>query len=77
MGLRETIADAFASMKQTQPISEKLFSFGNTILTHRELSAQEAAHITFGFPLVQSSRSVVFINCSPPHKRTKMLKPAQ
>ena len=53
MGLRQAIADAFASMKQIQPISQKLFSLGNIILTHRELSAQEVAYITFGLPLVQ------------------------
>ena len=44
------------------------------MLTHRELSAQEAAYRLCHLPLKENSRKVVFLNSARPEKRTRLLK---
>ncbi|XP_070548911.1 uncharacterized protein [Ptychodera flava] len=47
---------------------------GNKFLNNVEISAQEAAYIILQMPLTRATRQVVFINTSPPHERTFLLK---
>ena len=44
------------------------------MLTHRELSAQEAAYRLCHLPLKENSRKVVFLNTARPEKRMRLLK---
>ena len=44
------------------------------MLTHRELSAQEAAYRLCHLPLKENSRKVIFLNTARPEKRTRLLK---
>ena len=53
---------------------KRLSKIGNTMLTHRELSAQEAAYRLYHLPLKENSRKVVFLNTARPEKRTRLLK---
>ncbi|XP_062577044.1 uncharacterized protein LOC134238944 [Saccostrea cucullata] len=77
MNLKEEIAKSLNAMSSAETISRKLFKLGNVLLTHREMSAQEATYIVCSIPLVQSSSSVVFVNTLPFEKRTKLLKSHQ
>ncbi|KAJ8049970.1 hypothetical protein HOLleu_02958 [Holothuria leucospilota] len=47
---------------------------GNKFVNAVEVSAQEAAYLLLQLPITRSSRSVVFINTSPPEERTFLLK---
>ena len=47
---------------------------GNYFVNSVETSAQEAAYLTLQMPLTKATRQVVFINTSPPDKRTFLLK---
>ena len=44
------------------------------MLSHRELSAQEAAYRLCNLPLKDSTRKVVFVNTVRPENRTRLLK---
>ena len=43
-------------------IKKKIRQLGNTFLTHREVSAQEAVYRVLSLPLRMTSRTVTFIN---------------
>ncbi|CAC5376968.1 unnamed protein product [Mytilus coruscus] len=47
---------------------------GNYFSNSVETSAQEATYLTLQMPLTKATRQVVFINTSPRHKRTFLLK---
>ena len=47
---------------------------GNYFTNSVETSAQEAIYLTLQIPLARATRQVVFINTSPPEKRTFLLK---
>ncbi|XP_063442198.1 uncharacterized protein LOC134722507 [Mytilus trossulus] len=47
---------------------------GNYFSNSVETSAQEATYLTLQMPLTKATRQVVFINTSPQHKRTFLLK---
>ena len=47
---------------------------GAAFLTHREVSAQEAAYRILSKPMKQLSRQVVFLNVNTPNKRIAVLK---
>ena len=47
---------------------------GNYFTNSVETCAQEAAYLTLQLPLTKATRKVVFINTSPPDKRTFLLK---
>ncbi len=54
---------------------QRLWKVGLTVLKHRRMSAQEAAYRISALHLLQSSRSVVYVNTRPQQNRFKMLKP--
>ena len=48
---------------------------GNKFLNSVEISAQGAVYLVLQIPMRKSSRSVVFVNTSPPNGRVELLKP--
>ena len=54
-----------------------LLKIGNTLISHRILSAQEAVYRTTGLHLRGSTRSSIFVNTARPEKRTHILKSRQ
>ena len=49
---------------------QRLLKIGNTLISHRILSAQEAVYRTTGLHLRGSTRSSIFVNTARPEKRT-------
>ena len=72
--MRKAIREALESLPTQAPSRKRLSKVGNTMLTHRELSAQEAAYRLCHLPLRENSRKVVFLNTARPEKRTRLLK---
>ena len=70
--LRQLIATNLDPQNSTQ--RQRLLKIGNTLISHRILSAQEAVYRTTGLHLHGSTRSTIFINTSKPDKRVKILK---
>ena len=59
--VRKTIREALESLPTQASRRKRLSKVGNTMLTHRELSAQEAAYRLCHLPLKENSRKVVFL----------------
>ena len=72
--IRKAIRDALESLPPRATARKRLSKVGNTMLTHRELSAQEAAYRLCHLPLKENSRKVVLVNTTKPEKRTRLLK---
>ena len=68
--VRKAIREALESLPTQASSRKRLSKVGNTMLTHRELSAQEAAYRLCHLPLKENSRKVVFLNTARPEKRT-------
>ena len=71
---RETIAQALVALPENASKFNILSKIGNAILSHRQVSKPEAAYILLGHPLYFSSRSTIYLNTRPPHKRARCLK---
>lgn len=56
-------------------LRQQLKFIGNKFLNHCEISAQEAIYLLLQMPLIQNSRTVMFVNTSEPENRTRILKP--
>ena len=72
--VRKAIREALESLPAQASSRKRLSKVGNTMLTHRELSAQEAAYRLCHLPLKENSRNVVFLDTSRLEKRTRLLK---
>ena len=72
--MKKAIREALNNLPANASIHKKLSKVGNTMLSHRELSAQEAAYRLCHLPLKDSTRKVVFVNTVRPEKRTRLLK---
>ena len=72
--VRNVIQDASEILPPQASTRKRLSKIGNTMLTHHELSAQEAAYRLCHLPLKENSRKVVFLNTTTPEKRTRLLK---
>ena len=72
--VRKAISEALESLPAQASSRKCLSKVGYTMLTHRELSAQEAASRLCHLPLKENSRKVVFLNTARPEKRTQLLK---
>ena len=66
--VRKAIREALESLPTQASSRKRLSKVGNTMLTHRELSAQEAAYRLCHLPLKANSRKVVFLNTARPEK---------
>lgn len=53
---------------------EKTFSAWKRLLTHREMSTDEAIHRLLSIPLTESNRKVIFLPTELPEQRTRLLK---
>ena len=63
-----------AAEARTDELKTQLRKVGSAFLTHRELSAQEAAYRLLPIPMKQLSRFVVFVNTNPKNERIAVLK---
>lgn len=61
--------------RRDSDIRQQVRHIGNQFLTHVEVGAQEAAYMVLQMPLRRTSRSVLFINTSPPDERVVLMKP--
>ena len=57
-------------------IKQQVSDIGNKFLNSVEISAQEAVYVVLQLPMRKASRSVIFINTSPPAERVELLKPS-
>ena len=70
------IAEQLASLQQDATLKQRLKKIGNTLLSHRQLSQQEAAFHVAGLHLKGSSRATVFVTAIPKHQRTRLVRPS-
>ena len=63
-----------AAEAATEELKFQMHKVGSAFLTHREVSAQEAAYRALSLPMKQLSRSVVFVDTNPKHERMAVLK---
>ena len=68
--VKKAIGDALNNLPPNGSIHKKLSKVGNIMLSHRELSAQEAAFRLCHLTLKDSTRKVVFVNTGRPGKKT-------
>ena len=64
--VKKAIGDALNNLPPNASIRKKLSKVGNTMLSHRELSAQEAAFRLCHLTLKDSTRKVVFVDDTSP-----------
>ena len=74
--LKQVIAEQLASLQQDATIKQRLRKIGNTLLSHRQLSQQEAAFLVAGLHLKGSSRATVFVTAIPKRQRTRLVRPS-
>ena len=75
-GMSELLRKAFAEAKEGNTnIKQQVRDIGNKFLNSVEISAQEAVYVVLQLPMRKASRSVIFINTSPPAERVELLKP--
>ena len=74
--LKQVIAERLASLQQDATVKQRLRKIGNTLLSHRQLSQQEAAFLVAGLHLKGSSRATVFVAAIPKRQRTRLVRPS-
>ncbi|CAB4032890.1 ATP-dependent DNA helicase PIF1 [Paramuricea clavata] len=75
-GMSELLRKACAEAKEGNAnIKQQVRDIGNKFLNSVEISAQEAVYVILQLPMRKSSRSVIFVNTSPPAERVELLKP--
>ena len=75
-GMSELLRKAVAEAKEGNTnIKQQVRDVGNKFLNSVEISAQEAVYVVLQLPMRKASRSVIFINTSPPAERVELLKP--
>ena len=72
--LRQLISRNLEKLPEHCTQKSRLLKIGNTLISHRILSAQEAVYRTTGLHLRGSSRGTIFVNTGRPHKRTRVIK---
>lgn len=76
VALTNMISTVF-TQNPNMPAFQRLWNIGTCVLKHRRMTAQEAAYRLSNLKLIQSTRTVVYINSRPLDKRFKLLKPQQ
>ncbi|CAB4003269.1 Hypothetical predicted protein [Paramuricea clavata] len=75
-GTSELLRRACAEAKEGNAnIKQQVRDIGNKFLNSVEISAQEAVYLILQLPMRKSSRSVIFVNTSPPAEQVELLKP--
>ena len=69
------IAEQLANLQQDATMKQRLRKIGNTLLSHRHLSQQEAAFLVAGLDLKGSSCATVFVSAIPKRQRTRLVRP--
>ena len=72
----KVIADNLARLPEEASVRSCLSKIGNTLLSHRQLSQQEAAFLMTGLHLKCSSRATVFVSTVPEERHTRLVKPS-
>ena len=73
--MSELLRRAVAEAKEGNTNIKQVRDIGNKFLNSVEISAQEAVYVVLQLPMRKASRSVIFINTSPPAERVELLKP--
>ena len=73
----KVIADNLARLPEEASVRSCLSKIGNTLLSHHQLSQQEAAFLMTGLHLKCSSRATVFVSTVPEECPTRLVKPSQ
>lgn len=73
-GSRASMQAALATLPPTANKRQQMMRMGSTILSKRELPAQEACYKLFGLKLRDASRKFVRVDARPPALRTRILK---
>ena len=73
---RQVIAEQLASLQQDATVKQRLRKIGDTLLSHRQLSQQEAAFLMAGLHLKGSSRATVFVAAISKHQQTELVRPS-
>ncbi len=73
--LKYALHDTMEKIPPDASQRKRLSMIGATVLTHRQVSSQEAVYRLGGFPLVRSTRTTVSVNSRYPNNRSKILKP--
>ena len=74
--LKQVIAEQLANLQQDTTVKQRLRKIDNTLLSHRQLSQQEAAFLLAGLHLKGSSRVTVFVSAIPKRQRTQLVRPS-
>lgn len=73
--LKYALHETLQNMPPNASQRKRLSLIGATVLTHRQVSIQEAMYRLGGFPLVRSTRSTVSVSTGLPQNRSRILKP--
>ena len=73
--LKYALHDTLQKIPPNASQRKRLSMIGATVLTHRQVSLQEAVYRLGGFPLVRSTRTTISVNSRYPQNRSKILKP--
>ena len=77
LGVSKAMRDVMGQLRTDTPsIRESLRKVGNAMINNQEISTQEAVYILLGLQLRKASRTVQFINTSPPDNRVRTVKSA-
>ena len=74
--LKQVIAEQLASLQHDARVKQQLRKIGNTLLSHCQLSQQEAAFLVAGLHLKGSSRATVFVAAIPKRQKTRLVRPS-
>ena len=74
--LKQAIAEQLANLQEDATVKQRLRKIGNTLLSHRQLSQQEAAFLVIGLHLKGSSRATVFVSALPKCQQTRLVRPS-
>ena len=74
--LKQAIAEQLENLPANATARDRLRKIGNTLLSHRQLSQQEAAFLLAGLHLKGSSRATVFILAIPKQRHTRLMRPS-
>ncbi|CAB3983616.1 ATP-dependent DNA helicase PIF1 [Paramuricea clavata] len=74
-GMSELLRKAVEAKQGNTNIKQQVRDIGNKFLNSVEICAQEAVYVVLQLPMRKASRSVIFINTSPPAERVELLKP--
>ena len=73
--LKKALSSTISKLPENGSARKRLSKIGNILLTHRLISAQEAAFRLLNLPMIYSSRETIFISSYPPQEQFQVLKP--